>query len=127
VQWDPLPSTKGRSPIPAHIVNKVIDNVKEDKATGVDDTSITLWKSTELGRQALVALVQMMWRFECSPDSVLMMLVVFAHKPGRGWQRRKDFRPITLMCDITKVLDGCLYHVSARASGTIGTSADAAA
>jgi hypothetical protein len=55
VQWDPLPSTKGRSPIPAHIVNKVVDNIKEDKATGVDDTSITLWKSTELGRQALVA------------------------------------------------------------------------
>jgi hypothetical protein len=33
----------------------------------------------------------------------------------------------TVMCDITKVLDGCLYHVTARASGTIGTSADAAA
>jgi hypothetical protein len=34
VEWEPLPDTKGRSPIPAHIVQKVIDSTKEDKAPG---------------------------------------------------------------------------------------------
>ena len=57
-------------------------------------------------------MIQLMWLYEIRPEKALDMYVVFAHKPGRNWQERKSFRPITLMSDLMKIFDRCLYIVS---------------
>ena len=48
-----------------------------------------------------------------------VMLQLLIHKPGRPWDARKHYRPITLANDIMKVFDGCLYYMMARETGTI--------
>eukprot|EP01047_Picozoa_sp_COSAG01_P074918 COSAG01_NODE_12673_length_1701_cov_6.781523_1_plen_269_part_00 len=121
VEWEPIDSTVGKHPLAADIVDKAIDESKEDKATGPDDTPVTLWKRSATGRQALRTIMQLMWLYECSPDQALDMYVVFAHKPGRSWTDRKSFRPITLMNDLMKIFDRCLYHVSALEMGIKGS------
>jgi hypothetical protein len=59
-----------------------IDESKEDKATGPDDTPVTLWKRSTTGKAALCAILQLMLLYECTPDKALDMYVVFANKPG---------------------------------------------
>ena len=101
----------GIEPLNVNIINKAIEESKEDKATGPDDTPVTLWKRSKTGREVLQAIIQLMWLYEVTPGKALDMYVVFAHKPGRNWKERKSFRPITLMSDLMKIFDRCLYIV----------------
>jgi hypothetical protein len=81
---------------------------------------VTLWKRSRTGRQVLCAIIQLMWLYEVTPDKAVDMYVVFAHKPGRSWKERKAFRPITLMNDLLKNFDRCLFIVSAQEMGVQG-------
>eukprot|EP01048_Picozoa_sp_COSAG05_P016367 COSAG05_NODE_2098_length_3565_cov_1.838430_1_plen_155_part_00 len=53
------------------IINRAIDESKEDKATGPDDTPVTLWKRSKTGREVLVAMIQLMWLYEIRPEKAL--------------------------------------------------------
>ena len=56
---------------------------------------------------------------QVTADQVCTVLQVMIHKAGKGWNERCFFRPITLCNDLFKVLDGCLYYMMARETGTI--------
>jgi hypothetical protein len=120
VEWEDIASTVGKQPLDMVVLEKAIEDSKEDKATGPDDTPVTLWKRSRTGRQVLCAIIQLMWLYEVTPDKAVDMYVVFAHKPGRSWKERKAFRPITLMNDLLKIFDRCLFIVSAQEMGVQG-------
>ena len=105
---------------PEWVVDTVLDHVaKENKATGYDGVSVTLWKRVKTARRICKALVRLMWCYELPAEEVLLCLQVMIHKPGKGWGQRKCFRPITLCNDMYKCLDGCLFYYMARETGII--------
>ena len=123
-EWDPLPDTYGTddpdTPLTTEIIEHVIDHVtKEDKMPGRDGVPVTLWKRSGTARQILVKIIKTIWLYEIPPEKAMEMVHIMAHKPGRTWNERKSFRPITCLNDIMKVFDGCLYHIMARRTGTI--------
>ena len=66
-----------------------------------------------------MAMVRIMWTFELPADEVLLCLQLMIHKPGKGWSKRGDFRPITLCNDLYRCLDACIFYFVARQTGII--------
>eukprot|EP01043_Picozoa_sp_COSAG02_P033783 COSAG02_NODE_2324_length_9133_cov_38.463361_7_plen_306_part_00 len=62
--WEPLPDTRGVT-CPEWVVDTVLDHVaKENKATGRDGVSVTLWRRIPTARRVCKALVRLMWCYE---------------------------------------------------------------
>jgi len=72
--WEPLEDTRGIT-CPEWVVDTVLDHVaKENKATGYDGVSVTLWKRVKSARRICKALVRLMWCYELPAEEVLLCL-----------------------------------------------------
>ena len=101
------------------MVDEVLKLAKEGKALGVDDTSVTFYIRSPTAKAVVTKMLQLMWRHEVLPENLPVVLQIMIHKAGRAYDDRKNFRPITLLNDLMKLYDGCLYYYLARETGTI--------
>lgn len=116
--WEMLPDTRGTE-LSAAVIDAVLASAKEGKATGIDDTTVTFYTRSPTARAIVVTMLQLMWKFEAMPKDLPVVLQLMLHKEGRSFNERGNYRPITLLNDLLKLFDGCLYYVLAREMGVI--------
>jgi hypothetical protein len=96
-------------------VQRVLDHVtRENKATGHDGISVTLWKRIPAAREILMNLVCLMWTYEVVADDCLLVMQLMIHKPGKPWTKRSAFRPISLCNDIYMNFDFAMGRSSVQ-------------